>query len=89
MILLAVTLGLTWETSFRRVAVPDSKGRQTKAILTLSDDHKTSEVHPAKGPYRQRRGVLGNADQRQSSIAQDSFTHKTQESARPCKDARR
>jgi hypothetical protein len=48
-ILLAVTLGLTWETSFRRVAGPDSKGRQTKAIQTLSDDHKAIEVHPAKG----------------------------------------
>jgi hypothetical protein len=37
------------ETSFSRVAVPDSKGRQIKAVLTFSDDHKAVEVHPTKG----------------------------------------
>jgi UDP-N-acetylglucosamine transferase subunit ALG13 len=46
---LFVTLGLAEETSFSRVAAPDSKGRLTKAVLTLSDDHKAVEVQPAKG----------------------------------------
>jgi hypothetical protein len=49
-IFLVVTLGVAEETSFSRVAVPDSKGRQIKAMLTFSDDHKAVEVQPAKGP---------------------------------------
>jgi hypothetical protein len=50
LVILAVsTFGLAEETSFSRVAVPDSKGRQTKAVLTFSDDHKAVEVQPAKG----------------------------------------
>jgi hypothetical protein len=48
-IFIALTTGLAEETSFSRVAVPDSKGRQAKAILTFSDDHKAIEVNPAKG----------------------------------------
>ena len=48
-ILLAVTAGVAQETSFSRVAVPDARGRQTKAVLTFSDDHKAVEVRPAKG----------------------------------------
>jgi hypothetical protein len=49
-IFLVVTLGLAEETSFSRVAAPDSNGRLTKAVLTFSDDHKAIEVHPIKGP---------------------------------------
>ena len=37
------------ETSFGRVEVPDAKGRQVKAVLTFSDDHKAVEVQPTKG----------------------------------------
>lgn len=48
--LLGVTLGSAEETSFSRVAAPDSKGRLTKAVLTFSDDHKAIEVQPVKGP---------------------------------------
>ena len=48
-ILAVATFGLAEETSLSRVAVPDSKGRQTKAVLTFSDDHKAVEVQPAKG----------------------------------------
>jgi hypothetical protein len=48
-IFLVSTLGIAEETSFSRVAAPDSKG-ETKAVLTFSDDHKAVEVHPAKGP---------------------------------------
>jgi len=48
-ILAVATFGLAEETSFSRVAVPDSKGRQAKAVLTFSDDHKAVEVQPAKG----------------------------------------
>ncbi len=50
MIFAVVTLGLAEETSFSRVAVPDSKGKQTKAVLTFSDEHKAVEVRPVKGP---------------------------------------
>jgi hypothetical protein len=47
--LLAVTFGAAEETSFNRVAAPDSKGKLTKAVLTFSDEHKAVEVRPAKG----------------------------------------
>jgi hypothetical protein len=49
LILAVATLSIADETSFNRVAAPDSKGRLTKAVLTFSDDHKAIEVHPAKG----------------------------------------
>jgi len=45
-----LTLDLAEETSFSRVAAPDSKGRLSKALLTFSDDHKAIEVHPVRGP---------------------------------------
>ncbi len=44
-----VSLGRAEETSFQRVKVPDVKGRQTKAVLTFSDNDKAVEVRPAKG----------------------------------------
>jgi hypothetical protein len=47
-ILTVVAFGRAEETSFSRVAVADSKGRQTKAVLTFSDDHKAVEVQAAK-----------------------------------------
>jgi hypothetical protein len=43
-------VGLADDTSFSRVAVPDSKGRQIRAVLTFSDQHNAIEVQPAKGP---------------------------------------
>ena len=57
-ILIAINLVLAEETSFRGVKVPDLKGRQTKAVLTLSDQDKAVEVRPIKGdsvtiPYSQ------------------------------------
>jgi hypothetical protein len=45
-----VPLGLAEETSFSRIEVPDSRGRQIKAVLTFSDDHKAVQVQPVKGP---------------------------------------
>lgn len=48
-ILAVATLSVADETSFSRVAAPDSKGRLTKAVLTFSDDHKAIEVQPVKG----------------------------------------
>ena len=45
-----LTLCAAEETSFSRVAAPDSKGRLTKAVLTFSDEHKAIEVQPVKGP---------------------------------------
>jgi hypothetical protein len=48
-IFLVVTAGLAEETSFSRVKVPDPKGRQTKAVLTFSDERKAVEIHPVKG----------------------------------------
>ena len=44
-----VSLGFADETSFNRIDVPDSKGRQIKAVLTFSDDDKAVEVKPIKG----------------------------------------
>jgi len=49
-IFLGATLCAAEETSFSRVAAPDSKGRLTKAVLTFSDEHKAIEVQPVKGP---------------------------------------
>jgi len=49
LILLLVTLGLTEDTSFQHVKVPDTKGRQAKAVLTFSDQHKAVEIRPVKG----------------------------------------
>jgi hypothetical protein len=48
-LVLVVTFSSADETSFRGVKVPDSKGRQTKAVLTFSDDHHAVEVQRAKG----------------------------------------
>jgi hypothetical protein len=48
-ILVFASLGLTEETSFRRVWVPNKKGQQIKAVLSFSDQDKAIEVHPAKG----------------------------------------
>jgi hypothetical protein len=58
LILLAATIGLGEETSFRTVRVPDLKGKHIKAVLTFSDNDKAVEVRPAKGetvtmPYGQ------------------------------------
>jgi hypothetical protein len=56
--LFAVNLGLAEETSFQRVKVPDTQGRQIRAVLTFSDNDKAVEVRPLKGevvsiPYAQ------------------------------------
>ncbi len=48
-IFLLVAAGLAEEASFQRVKVPDPKGRQTKAVLTFSDERKALEIHPVKG----------------------------------------
>jgi hypothetical protein len=50
-LLLVVTasLGLAQETTFRRIRMPDPKGKQVKAVLTFRDNDKTIEVRPAKG----------------------------------------
>ncbi len=57
-ILMVAAHGIADETSFRRVRVPNLKGKQIKAVLTFSDQDKAIEVHPAKGaavsiPYGQ------------------------------------
>ena len=43
------SLSLADDDSFNRIDVPDSKGRQIKAVLTFSDDDKAVEVKPIKG----------------------------------------
>ena len=48
-LVLAVPFSSAEETYFRGVKVPDSKGRQTKAVLTFSDNHRAVEVQPARG----------------------------------------
>jgi hypothetical protein len=54
----AANLGWAQQGSFRRVEVPDAKGRQIKAVLTFNDAHQAVEVQPVKGnlvsiPYAQ------------------------------------
>jgi len=48
-ILIVAALGFADETSFHRVKVPNLQGKQIKAVLTFSDNHKAVEVRPAKG----------------------------------------
>jgi hypothetical protein len=57
-LLIAASLVHADETSFRRVKLPNQKGKQIKAVLTFSDNDKAVEVRPAKGnavsvPYAQ------------------------------------
>ncbi len=47
---LLTALGLTEETAFHHVWVPNPKGKQVKAVLTFSDQDKAIEVRPSKGP---------------------------------------
>lgn len=49
MIFIVASLGFAEETSFRRVQMPNLKGKRIKAVLTFSDNDKAVEVHPAKG----------------------------------------
>lgn len=51
MLLLVMTAasGLSADTSFRTVRMPNAKGKQIKAVLTFHDNDKTVEVRPAKG----------------------------------------
>ena len=54
----AAQIGFAADVSFRRVQIPDLKGRQTDAVLTFSDTSRSIEVHPVKGdavsiPYAQ------------------------------------
>jgi len=58
LIVFVARLGWADDASFRRVEVPDAKGRQIKAVLAFNDAHKAVEVQPAKGtavsiPYSQ------------------------------------
>ena len=57
-IFLLTNLGVAEETSFKRIKVPDLKGHQHRAILTLSDNDQAIEIRPVKGtavsiPYAQ------------------------------------
>lgn len=57
-VLISVSLGHSEEASFNSVKIPESNGKQTKAVLTFSDARKAIEVHPVKGsavtiPYSQ------------------------------------
>lgn len=57
-VFISVNLAVASENSFSHVKVPDLKGRQTKAVLTFSDDNKAVEIRSAKGdpitiPYGQ------------------------------------
>ena len=42
-------MGLAEDASFRWVHVPNVKGKETKAVLTFSDQDKAVEVRPPKG----------------------------------------
>lgn len=48
-VVIAVNLARAEETSFSRVKIPEPTGRQTRAVLTFSDEHKAIGVRPAKG----------------------------------------
>ena len=47
-IFFAVTFSLADDTIFQHVSVPYSKGKQAKAVMIFSDDHKAVEVHPSR-----------------------------------------
>ena len=56
--LVVAPLGLASDVSFRRVKMADSSGKQIAAVLTISDQNKSVEIHPDKGnsvliPYSQ------------------------------------
>jgi hypothetical protein len=48
-IFIVASLGFAEETSFRRVRMPNLKGKRIKAVLTFSDNDKAVEVRPARG----------------------------------------
>jgi hypothetical protein len=48
-VFIVASLGFGEETSFRRVRMPNLKGKRIKAVLTFSDNDKAVEVRPAKG----------------------------------------
>ena len=57
-ILFVIAFAFADETSFHRIHVADSKGKQVRADLTFSDQRKAVEVHAVKGngisiPYSQ------------------------------------
>jgi hypothetical protein len=58
-VLAVSSVGLSEDTSFRTVKMPDAKGKPKKAVLTFSDNDKAVEVRLAKGsdsvsiPYSQ------------------------------------
>lgn len=58
-VLAVSSVGLSEDTSFRTVKMPDAKGKPKKAVLTFSDNDKAVEVRSAKGgdsvsiPYSQ------------------------------------
>ena len=47
--LVAAALSVAEDSSFSRVAAPDSKGKLSKAVLTFSDSRRAIEVRPLKG----------------------------------------
>jgi len=47
-VVIAISLAGAEETSFSRVKLPKTKAKQTKAVLTFSDERKAIEVRPAK-----------------------------------------
>jgi hypothetical protein len=49
LIVMVASLGSAEETSFRRVRMPNLKGKRIKSVLTFSDNDKAVEVRPAKG----------------------------------------
>lgn len=49
LIVMASVPGHANDASFRRIKVPDSKGRIVNAVLTFSDNDKAVEVQPVKG----------------------------------------
>jgi hypothetical protein len=49
LMLLAASFSFAADAVFQRVQMADKKGRQSKAVLTLSDSQKTVDVRPVKG----------------------------------------
>ena len=75
-IVVVAALGFAEETSFRRVHVPNLKGKQIKAVLTFSDRDKAIEVHPVKGaavtiPY----GQIDKCDYEYTNAAMGDKNH--------------
>jgi len=76
----ATGLSAAEETSFNRVRMPNTKGKEIKALLTFSDNDKAIEVRPKKGqsvavPYSEIDKCTYEYTESLSLLLRSSKTH--------------